>query len=250
MRPALCARALAAGLLAGCAAVPAGEPSYRQVGHLPGETTDADRDGVSDIDDNCPATEPVTLTARGAVDTPVDACGCALDPCKEDEDRDGVGWCSDECPGTWRGLAVKEDGCPAPLTRSVRVRLDVKFAFDQATIEPGFAEDLLRLREALLRFPEMRVRLEGHTDALGSDAYNQRLAEARALACRDFILRDGGIAPDRIEAVGFGESQPLASNDTEAGQAQNRRTVADVAFEKTVVPANDEPPPLEGLLPE
>jgi OmpA-OmpF porin, OOP family len=221
--------------------------AWQQQGHLPGETTDADADGVADIDDNCPQTSSLTETLRGAVPTEVDACGCSLDPCREDEDRDGVGACLDDCPGTHRGLAVKEDGCPAPLTRTVRVRLDVKFAFDKAEIEPGQEADLLRLRETLLRFPETRVRLEGHTDWKGTGEYNQRLSEARAAACREFILRAGGIDPSRVEAVGFGEQRPVADNTTEDGMARNRRTVAELAFERSIVPANDQPPPLEGL---
>ena len=221
--------------------------AYQQSGHLPGETTDADTDGIADIDDNCPSTVATILTPRGEQPMKVDACGCPVDLCREDDDRDGIGWCLDDCPGTYRGLAVKEDGCPAPLTRSARVRLDVKFAFDQAAIEPGYQADLLRLRETLLRFPETRVRLEGHTDWKGTGEYNQRLSEARARACREFILREGGIDPSRVEAVGLGEGQPIADNLTEDGMAVNRRTVAEVAFERTIVPANDQPPPLEGF---
>jgi OmpA-OmpF porin, OOP family len=63
---------------------------------------------------------------------------------------------------------------------------------------------------------------EGHTDAVGTDAYNQRLSERRAAAVKDYLVK-GGISASRIETAGFGESRPVASNETAEGRAQNRR---------------------------
>jgi outer membrane protein OmpA-like peptidoglycan-associated protein len=63
---------------------------------------------------------------------------------------------------------------------------------------------------------------EGHTDAIGSDAYNQSLSERRAEAVRRYLI-NGGITPERIRTEGFGESRPVASNETDEGRAQNRR---------------------------
>ncbi|HUS23756.1 MAG TPA: OmpA family protein [Candidatus Binatia bacterium] len=225
---------------------------HRQVGRLPEEVHDADGDGIPDIDDNCPGTDLRTIvqTRLGPQPLQVDGCGCPVDPCAGDADGDGVRDCDDACPGTFRGLKVQPDGCPAPLVDAVRFRLDVKFEFDRDGIQPGFEGDLLKLRALLEKYPEIRVRLEGHTDAKGSDAYNQALSERRARRCRDFILSAGGIDPARVEAGGFGESQPIAGNDTDEGRAQNRRTVAEIQFERTITPANDQPPPLEGLVEE
>ena len=70
--------------------------------------------------------------------------------------------------------------------------------------------------------PEIRIRITGHTDNVGSDEANQKLSEGRANSVRDDLIRRG-IAPERIEAEGKGESQPITTNDTEEGRAQNRR---------------------------
>lgn len=222
---------------------------HRQVGLFPGESVDTDADGVADIDDNCPVTPVHTATPRGMQRTEVDHCGCPVDVCARDADGDGVGDCLDDCARTHGGLAVLPTGCPAPLARALRVTLDVKFAFDRAEIDLAYTADLERLRDVLLRYPDLHVQLRGHTDFRGAEAYNQRLSERRAQAARDFMLAGGGIDGARIEALGLGEGMPLASNDTEQGQALNRRTEADLQFEQVIVPANDEPPPLAGLEP-
>lgn len=224
---------------------------YTVTGQFPEEKVDADGDGVPDIDDNCPATVRETrLSVRGEVPVAIDACGCPVDPCTCDEDADGVGDCADACLGTFRGHRIGADGCPLPLVDAVRVRLDVKFDFDRAELRPEFEGDLLKLRETLQRFPDLTVVLEGHTDDKGKDDYNRRLSGRRAQAARDFLLRDGAIEADRVTAVGYGESRPVADNATDAGQALNRRTVAEVSTRRVIVPANDQPPPLGDLQPE
>jgi outer membrane protein OmpA-like peptidoglycan-associated protein len=221
---------------------------YHQTGHFPEETRDADGDGVPDIDDNCPNTPP-----DPSGKTRPDECGCPVpyvDPCSLDADGDGANDCVDTCPGTYQGHHVGEDGCPLPLNQPTRMRVDVKFAFDTATIEPGFETDLVQMRETLLRYPGISVTLEGHTDWTGTPQYNRALSEKRANACRNFILKDGGIAPERVKAIGYGEMRPIATNYSFEGRRANRRTVAEFTFDRTIVPANDQPPPLGDLVPE
>lgn len=241
-------------LLAGFAVAQEPAPpadDYRQTGLFPEERADADRDGVPDIDDNCPATVRETRpTVRGDVDVAIDACGCPVDPCSCDEDGDGVGDCADACLHTFHGHRIGADGCPLPLVQGVRVRLDVKFDFDHAEVPPAYEADLVTLRNALLQFPDLTATLEGHTDDKGREDYNLKLSERRAQACRAFVLRDGGIAPERVTAVGYGELRPVADNTTEGGQALNRRTVAEVSSRRVIVPVNEQPPPLGDLQPE
>jgi len=223
-------------------------PEYKQAGKFPEEKTDADGDGVPDIDDNCPNTPP-DPTGK----TRPDNCGCpvpVIDPCSLDEDKDGINDCLDQCPHTYAGHKVTPQGCPAPLSQSVRFRLDVKFAFDNAGIASGYEADLLKLRQILQDIPEISISLEGHTDWTGTVAYNQKLSEKRANAARDFILKGTTIDPARVTATGYGKSRPIGSNYSFAGRALNRRTVAEITFDRTVTPANDKPPPLEGLAPE
>ncbi len=228
-----------------------GEPEqehYHQTGQFPEEARDSDGDGVPDIDDNCPET---LLDASGK--QKVDECGClvaAVDPCSLDSDQDGVDDCKDKCPNTYAGHRIGADGCPLPLSEPVRLRVDVKFAFDKASIQPGYEADLMRLRESLIQYPEINISLEGHTDWTGTVRYNQRLSERRAQACRDFILKDSGIDPARVTAIGYGKSKPIATNRTFEGRQQNRRTVVEFSFDRTILPVNDQPPPMGGLAPE
>jgi OOP family OmpA-OmpF porin len=96
------------------------------------------------------------------------------------------------------------------------------FDFDKATIKPSGRDELDGAVKTLRDNPSVHVVVEGHTDSIGSDAYNQRLSERRAKAVRDYLVRQG-IDPSRITVRGYGESHPVASNDTAEGRAQNRR---------------------------
>jgi outer membrane protein OmpA-like peptidoglycan-associated protein len=101
---------------------------------------------------------------------------------------------------------------------------DVLFDFNQASLKPGAREKLSKLAGVLLAYPgSYHIEIEGHTDAVGSQDYNQKLSEDRAETVHDYLAK-AGIAPDRIVAVrGFGKIRPVASNDTPEGRQQNRR---------------------------
>lgn len=96
------------------------------------------------------------------------------------------------------------------------------FPFNSTDLVPAGRENLRNLAESLRENPETEVLIVGHTDAVGSDAYNQGLSERRAAAAAD-ILGSNGVPRDRIRTAGRGKTEPIASNETEAGQAQNRR---------------------------
>lgn len=111
---------------------------------------------------------------------------------------------------------------PPPAPKRRIILRGVNFDFDKANIRPD-ARVILDEAVATLRSePDIRVAVEGHTDAMGTDAYNQRLSERRADAVADYLAH-GGIARSRLTTEGFGESKPLASNVDEDGRAQNRR---------------------------
>lgn len=99
---------------------------------------------------------------------------------------------------------------------------DILFDTDRASLKPGAAETLDQLGEFLAAYPDRRVRIEGHADARGPAVYNVNLSERRAEAVATALERRG-IDDDRIQTVGLGESEPVASNDTAAGRQQNRR---------------------------
>ena len=111
----------------------------------------------------------------------------------------------------------------APVQAKPRVILrGLDFGFDTAYIQPVSAGTLEVVAQGLKLRPDVRVRIEGHTDSVGSAPYNQGLSLERAEAVKR-IMVGYGIDPRRLEAVGLDESQPIAPNDTEEGRAMNRR---------------------------
>ena len=111
---------------------------------------------------------------------------------------------------------------PAPPVRKKIVLRGVHFDFDKAVIRPDARPVLDEAISVLKREGGIAVIAEGHTDSKGTPAYNQKLSVRRAHAVRDYLVA-GGIAPSRVQAEGFGETHPVASNDTSDGRAQNRR---------------------------
>lgn len=104
----------------------------------------------------------------------------------------------------------------------VRMPEAILFATDSAALNPQLRSDLFVLAESLNKYPQSVVTVTGHTDNTGSAAYNQDLSERRAQAVAG-VLRTGGVAGTRLRVVGAGESQPLTTNQTATGRAQNRR---------------------------
>lgn len=106
----------------------------------------------------------------------------------------------------------------------VRLRMpsDITFDFNSADVQRQFMARISDVARTLVRHPGMIVHITGHADAIGSDQYNQRLSERRADSV-GLALRDYGVSFTRIETSGMGEFEPIASNDTDWGRAQNRR---------------------------
>ena len=118
---------------------------------------------------------------------------------------------------------------------------DVLFDFDSANLKPDAREKLARVSGILLAQPDLNIAVEGHTDSVGTDSYNLRLSEQRASSVRDYLVSRGGIQQGAVGTSGFGESQPIASNDTAVGRQQNRRVelvVSGEAIGTTAAPAS------------
>jgi outer membrane protein OmpA-like peptidoglycan-associated protein len=107
-------------------------------------------------------------------------------------------------------------------TLAVTFKSDLLFDFDSAAVKPGGFDELQRVAEVLNAYPQTTIQIAGHTDSSGSEQYNQTLSERRAEAVKN-ILVNYQVVPQRISTIGFGESQPIASNDTAAGRQMNRR---------------------------
>lgn len=144
-----------------------------------------------------------------------------------DSDNDGVCDNVDKCPDTPANTTVDADGCPA-VAEVVRVELDVKFDFDKAQVKEESYGDIKNLADFMNQYPQTATTVEGHTDSVGTDAYNQKLSERRATAVREVLVNQYGVGSERVNSVGYGESRPVADNATEAGRAVNRRVEAEV----------------------
>ena len=181
------------------------------------QPVDSDGDGVYDDQDQCPN------TPAGEA---VNSVGCPLD-----SDGDGVTDDQDQCPNTPAGKQVDEKGCELMLQVGEEVRLEINFATNQSIVRDAYLPEVEKIADFMKRHPEQKVVIEGHTDSLGAAGYNKRLSQRRAEAVRASLINQFGIAGDRVEAVGYGEEQPVAGNDTKEGRQANRRVVAELKSE-------------------
>ena len=166
---------------------------------------DSDGDGVTDDKDQCPNT-PVGVK--------VDAAGCPLD-----SDGDGVTDDKDQCLGTSPGVKVNQLGCPE---REPIVLKGVNFAFDSAKLTQQSLAILDGTAEILTKHPDLKVAIVGHTDSIGTADYNKKLSHRRAGSVMNHLI-SRGVNSANLTAVGFGEEQPIASNDEVEGRTKNRR---------------------------
>ncbi|MFC1889704.1 OmpA family protein [Thermodesulfobacteriota bacterium] len=180
---------------------------------------DSDGDGVYDGLDNCPGTPS---------EVPVDNQGC---PSAPDSDGDGVPDELDLCPATPAGTEVADNGCPELKGREIigieEIRkavalLKVKFQFDDANLKADFYALLDQIREMLQSNEDVSICIEGHASLEGDEQYNQLLSEKRALTVKQYLV-DQGIDTERLVCKGYGETKPIAPNDTPQGRVENRR---------------------------
>lgn len=166
-----------------------------------------------------PKAAPAAAAAPAPAPAPVASCET------QDDDGDGVNNCLDKCPGSQAGQAIGPDGCAVPLTIDLK---GVNFDFDQATLRPDAVTILNEAIDILKKYPQLRVEVAGHTDAVGTDAYNQGLSERRAKTVFDYLTSNGVDASRLNGPTGYGEARPIDTNDTAEGRAKNRRTELNV----------------------
>ncbi len=180
--------------------------------------TDKDGDGISDDKDQCP-------------NEPEDKDGFKDDDgCPDlDNDADGVPDSQDDCPNDFGSPDNK--GCPkkyslvAVTKERIEIKKQINFATGSAKIVGAISNQIIgEISQALRDTPRIKkLRVEGHTDSVGDDARNLRLSQQRADSVMSALIKLG-VDPSRMEAVGFGETRPIASNSTASGRAENRRT--------------------------
>ena len=143
-----------------------------------------------------------------------EAAAAAMEPA--DTDGDGIADDRDECPGTMAGADVDAQGC-----EKIRLK-NVYFDTESSTLSAAAQRKLDEAAKILARHADVQVDIAGHADSRGPEDYNMALSERRAEAVRSY-LQQKGIDPARMSARGYGESRPVASNETALGQADNRR---------------------------
>ena len=183
---------------------------------------DQDGDGIEDSQDDCPAVAGLS-----------DLGGCP----QEDADKDGVEDVIDRCPDI--SAPNGKFGCPTTRIEGNKIVIlePVNFATDQDIILSESFPILDEVSQVLKAHPEIdRVLIEGHTDSRAGEAYNRDLSKRRASSVRTY-LEETGIDPERLCSQGFGQSRPIAGDDTEEGMARNRRV------EFTILPPRAEGEP-------
>jgi outer membrane protein OmpA-like peptidoglycan-associated protein len=175
---------------------------------------DNDADGIPDTKDKCPdkAEDP---------DGFEDEDGCPDD----DNDKDTVADVNDECPNTPGQPGGARPGCPSLLivtAKEIRITQQIQFDFNKSTIKAVSFPILDAVKDVLVANPKISIEVQGHTDNVGQAAYNAKLSSQRAEAVRAYLVSHG-VEPGRLVSRGFGMSQPLVPNNTEANRALNRR---------------------------
>ncbi len=164
---------------------------------------DTDGDGVTDDLDKCPNT---------LKDAPVNSSGCPLD-----SDGDGVFDDLDKCSDTPKGVSIDATGCPTTLN------LQINFGLDSDSIGEQYMSEIAKAAQCINEYPGNIVFIDGHTDSQGPAEYNQQLSVQRATAVAKTLVDKFAIPPKRLNARGFGDSQPIADNATKEGRFTNRR---------------------------
>lgn len=204
---------------------------------------DTDDDGVPDNLDRCP-TEKGSVKAGGCPDTDGDGVADFADKCPmkagipayqgcPDTDGDGLDDGRDRCPNT--AGPVSNDGCPEiqkedKQTLNVAMR-SVQFETGKSTLKVESYKILSQIVTIMNKYPDYSLAISGHTDNTGTAPRNQVLSENRAKSCYEYLV-GSGVDPSRLSYTGYGESRPVASNDTLRGRALNRRV------EFNLVPSN------------
>jgi outer membrane protein OmpA-like peptidoglycan-associated protein len=203
---------------------------------------DTDGDGVADKDDMCP-NEKGTKANKGCPDTDGDGVVDKDDKCPTvagpvanggcpwpDTDGDGVLDKDDKCPK--EAGDASNGGCPDVISKEAEQALSMVHKFilfntGKSTFKSGVTDKLDMIFDVMDKNQKANFLIEGHTDSTGSDALNEKLSNSRAMAVMNYLVKKG-VDKARIEAKGFGESQPIAPNNTAEGREQNRRVVVKV----------------------
>lgn len=197
---------------------------------------DGDGDGIVDNEDACPA-EAGSSALSGCPDTDGDGIANRRDKCPEEAGSFENSGCPKESDSDGDGIADNLDACPEEKGLAENVKQDLQnifeslqFTVNSSNIDPSSFDELDRLAQIMQDDPELRLIIRGHTDNTGNPNDNLELSVDRANAVKQYLV-DQGVEAGRIAAFGYGETRPVASNDTREGREQNRRVELDLYYQ-------------------
>lgn len=196
---------------------------------------DTDKDGVPDTEDQCP-NAPGSRNSKGCPDSDGDGFTDETDECPlaagtlngcPDSDKDGINDANDNCPN--EAGTVNAKGCPEKnfiadedLAILSSATQEVRFETGSDILTSDSYGVLETVKEAMLRYPNFRLMIEGHTDDVGDYKKNQILSENRARSCYTYLIANG-VSPLNVQYIGYGETKPIADNKNKRGRELNRR---------------------------
>jgi len=144
----------------------------------------------------------------------------------QDSDGDGVIDAKDQCPNTAKDVKVSGTGCKIKTITVETIELDIKFPTNSSDVRAEYMSELKKVSDFLNKHTDLVVDIEGHSDSRGKASYNKWLSQRRATSVKTAIVNQFSIDAKRINAIGYGEEKPVASNDTAGGRQKNRRVIA------------------------
>lgn len=150
-------------------------------------------------------------------------------------DGDGVILARDECPDSIPGAQVGNNGCGTETIENVRKTLEINFDNDKYDIKERYIPEIGKIADFMIKFPQSKVTIEGHTSIKGSAEYNITLSQERALAVKSILIDKFEISKTRITAIGYGFTKLLVEGDDDAAHAKNRRIVAEISSDKNLI---------------
>ncbi|WP_404338823.1 TolC family outer membrane protein [Pseudoalteromonas mariniglutinosa] len=158
-----------------------------------------------------------------------------------DDDGDGIANAQDNCPSTPAFTEVDESGCTLYKTNTSQVEIGIPFAADSSEVRPEYLQEIARLADFLTSQPTKNVEIQGHASLEGPALYNRKLSEKRAFAVAEILIKQYGIAPNRVKSLGYGIDQPRINEISVRANAANRRieaVITDTLSENNVVATN------------
>ena len=145
-----------------------------------------------------------------------------------DSDKDGIRDEQDNCPNTHTNVKVDSKGCALYSEKSVAITMNVTFENNSAKVKPAEVNDIHRLADFMKEYTNTSVVIEGHSSAIGAEAYNLNLSQQRADKVKEILVNEFSVDASRLKTKGLGETQLIATGNEHEDHELNRRVIAKI----------------------